>query len=125
MKQVQFGSTLFPHNPRKITVEFRRQSASYALPFAGEQLVVTGDRARVAVLEGELFADTPQQAAAQYQLLQDLYQNQRRGLLFLPGSGPFYAVFEQLELLGVGDGRVYSYVARFVEDPGFGGEAGV
>ena len=125
MQQVIFGSYVFPHNPRKIQLEARRQTASHVLPFLGEQLVITGSQARVALLEGELFADTREQAEELCQALCQVYETGERGLLILPGVQPFPAWFESLKLLEAGDGRVYTYTAGFVEDLGYGGEEAV
>jgi len=118
VERVQFGDYLFAYNPSRIELRSRRQSSSRRLPYLGEQVIATGEQAREVLLEGAFFGQTADEAMAGYRRLEEVYRSRRRGLLFLPGNEPFYALFDRLELDASGDGRILQYSARFLEDLG-------
>lgn len=117
MDRMQFGSYLFPHNPRTIQVETAQKAAQLFLPRTGGRIQPLGPQCRRITCKGELFSDNPQATLKELSALAAAADGEVK-TLFLPTGEALFALLEQLTYTADGDGRVIAYTAVFLEEAG-------
>ena len=120
MTAMQFGSYVFPHNPRKIELSFSNSISTHLQPSRGVLSQNLGKRARVVRCEGELFAATADAALAQLNTLSGACSSSAAATLYLPAGGQFSAYVSRFGFAAQGDGRIISYYVEFIECEGGG-----
>lgn len=115
MSRMQYGEFVFPHNPRRIEVSYAGALASQLLPGCGEAVQELGPRCRTVRCEGEVFAATPEGAAAKLAEIATACVGGGFAVLYLPAGGRFEAAVSRLAYTAQGDGRVLAYALEFVE----------
>ena len=121
MTAMQFGSYVFPHNPRKIELSFANSIAAHLQPSRGAVSQNLGARARVVRCEGELFAATAAAALTKLNALCAACCVKQSATLYLPAGGQFSAYTSRFGFAAQGDGRVISYYVEFIECEGVSG----
>ena len=110
---LQFGTYVFAHNPRKIELVCVQKLAAYLLPFCGTVTQSLGAGCRSARCEGEVFAADAREAAEEAAAIGAL--RGREELLYLPTGERFRAVVSRFSCTAQGDGRVLPYRIDFSE----------
>ena len=111
---MQYGSFVWPHNPKTYTIRFTRLLVQHALPFASYAIEDLGLGARVMEGEGEFFGANAYQTFGRLASL--FYKQQPRQLLHpLWQSSNVY--FQMLQLLEEPRADYVRYAFRFVEAP--------
>lgn len=114
MTNLQFGTYVFEHNPRKISMGFESAVAAQLLPSWGVISQNMGARCRLVRCEGEVFAATPDGAAAKLAELSALCVS-TAAMLYLPTGERFSAYLLRFGYAAQGDGRVITYTMEFTE----------
>ena len=115
MSRMQYGEFVFPHNPRRIELSYTGTLAPQVFPGCGAAGQELGPRCRVARCEGEVFAPTPEGAAAKLAEISAACTGGGFALLYLPAGGSFEAAVSRFAYTAQGDGRVLTYTLEFVE----------
>lgn len=110
---LQFGTYVFAHNPRKIELVCAQKLAAYLLPFYGTVTQNLGAGCRSVRCEGEVFAADARAAAEEAAAIGAL--RGREELLYLPTGERFHGVVSRFSCTAQGDGRVLSYRIDFSE----------
>ena len=113
MSRMQYGEFVFPHNPRRIELSYTGTLAPQVFPGCGAAVQELG--CRVARCEGEVFAPTPEGAAAKLAEISAACTGGGFALLYLPAGGSFEAAVSRFAYTAQGDGRVLTYTLEFVE----------
>ena len=86
MSRMQYGEFVFPHNPRRIELSYTGTLAPQVFPGCGAAVQELGPRCRVARCEGEVFAPTPEGAAAKLAEISAACTGGGFALLYLPAG---------------------------------------
>lgn len=112
MTKLKFRSYVFPHNPKKLTVEYSKNLKVFRPPLKTAVIQNLGDDFRVVKGVGEFYGDD---AFVQFIKLSDEFGSPGTGILTLPGFDPFYAEFRSLSLNGEAGEGVIGYSFEFWE----------
>lgn len=121
MMQMQFGSYLFTHNPRRIELSFANHVAAHILPAMGAVSQPLGARCRIVKCEGEVFDAAPQGASEKLTQIAALCRNGVQ-MLHLPTGEQFNAFISRFGYAAQGDGRVITYYLEWMEQDSRRGE---
>lgn len=113
MTNLRFKEYQFPHNPRRLTVGYLRNTVSSACFGFGAAIQDLGPGLTAVEGEGEFFG---KDAMAQFQTLRQVFLEEGSGTLSGAGLEPMKAIFQNLTLLGKGGESALSYSFRFVEE---------
>lgn len=114
MINLQFGSYIFAHNPRRIELVYSSSLAAHMLPNRGTRAQFLGPRLRVVRCEGEVFDSSADGAAAKLSALSAAC-GKSAAMLYLPAGERFSAAVSRFSYTAQGDGRVITYAVEFVE----------
>ena len=116
MNNLQYGSYLFPHNPRRIDLSFPRRVVSQVLPAYGAVSQQLGALCRTVRCEGEVFGATAQAALERMGELAAACDQAQPAWLHLPTGEKLCCWVSRFGYTAQGDGRVLSYQVEFVEE---------
>ena len=111
---MRYKDFTWPYNPANLEISRRRSVGEFVLPRAGELLQDLGMQKRVVSGEGEFFGPD---AAATFERLTAVFETGGAGVLALPGTAPFSAVFRELVELREPRPELISYRFVFWEAP--------
>ena len=110
--KMSFGDMIFPVNPYVLRITNQRTVAEQKIPEGRSLVSGRGTLGRRISGEGEFFGENRER---DYLRLRGLFEKGGRGILYVPGQEPVYAVFAKLELLGDDTEGVIRYAFSFVE----------
>ncbi|MDP4119456.1 MAG: LysM domain-containing protein [Bacillota bacterium] len=113
LASMRFCGYTWRYNPKTIKISDGKNLAEINLPNGISVLQDFGQKDRVITGEGELFGDD---AFIQYNILRKLYEEKRTGILSIPNTNPFVAVFSGLSVIGVPAPNLVQYSFTFRED---------
>ncbi len=93
---MRFAGTAFHHNPKTLTMEYKKQLAASSLISGRTVLQRTTDTPTVISGTGELYGSS---CFEQWNTLLSRYAAQTRGVLTIPEAGAYIAVLSQLKLI--------------------------
>lgn len=115
MTKLKFGGFAFPHNPKKLQIEWNKNLKVFRPPDSAVVIQNLGADYRVITGSGEFYGDD---AFTQFLALSKAFQQTGKGLLTLPGLDSFYAEFHSLKLTGEAGENTIAYSFEFWEIPG-------
>ena len=116
MTNLQYGTYLFEHNPRRIDLSYPRRVVTQALPGRGAVSQPVGALCRSVRCEGEVFGPTAQTAMEKLGQLSAACNQTQPAWLHLPTGEKLNCWVSRFSYSAQGDGRVLSYLVEFVEE---------
>ena len=113
MEPMKYKDYVWPTNPRRLQVSYRRNISQLGLVSGGSVVQELGALCRVAEGEGEFSGES---CLEQWAQLLQVFQEGGAGVLALPGHSPFYAHFRSLERLQEAFPGLIRYSFSFWED---------
>ena len=110
---LRFAGFEWKVNPAKINIDSKCVLSEYTSPDCAEVIGNIREGALKVSGEGEFVG---MNCIYDYEALQELFRNKKRGLLTLPGMKPFYAYFTALSVSGDETPEVLRYKFEFVRD---------
>ncbi len=112
---LRFDGFAFEVNPEKLEVEHNRVVSSYVSGLGVEIVERVSEGIGTVKGEGE-FAGV--NCIHQFEELERLYKDRKKGLLTLPGMKPFYACFSSLSMFADSTPEVLRYKFEFLREEG-------
>lgn len=116
---MRFGGVSWRHNPREIRFAAEKNVRELVSPFALPAVQDVGRRCMTVRGEGELYGAD---CLEQFERLLALFRREGTDVLSIAGIKPFYAVFEELAVVGEPKPDVLTYRFVFREAPRESGE---
>ena len=113
LEKMSYKGYSFATNPSVIKIRHRARVTKNSVPFQAENTVSFGRKACEISGEGELVG---YDCEKQFAEIRKLFLSGVSGLLLLPGIEPFYAFFQNFELLEEPSDSLIKYSFSFCED---------
>ena len=113
---MSFKGYVWPVNPEMIRVERMRNTAEFKIPEGNAAVQDNGSAPRKVTGSGKF---TGTGCMEQFSRLSSVFAEGGSGMLLLPGSVPFYAVFAALAMTGRPRPNCIEYEFSFLEDPSY------
>lgn len=110
---LRFKDYVWKSNPETLRLDYERNIKRLPMPYAGESLQDYGNRRRTVTGKGVFWG---KDCTASFDRLAAVFREGGGGMLCIPGTAPFRAVFASLQMLGEARPNTVSYSFLFVED---------
>lgn len=111
--RMSYKGFVFAVNPSVIKIRHRARLVQNSVPFGADSVRNFGRKACEISGEGSFIGEN---CAEQFEKLREVFISGSSGLLLLPGLEPFYAFFEELQLLEEPSEELIKYSFVFCED---------